>query len=99
MEDGVQILRSNNAAEAVLTLSSTTNGQIAVKAWKALEKQTDLELKDLAEEREEERFTFEKITAQPQTVITSPAFSGSKKMEEVIHHLQRMLNGWSLRVQ
>ena len=54
-----------NAAEAVLTLSSTTNGHMAVKAWEALEKQTDLKLRDLAEEREEECFTFEQITAQP----------------------------------
>ena len=52
---------------------------MAVKAWEALEKQTDLELNDLAEEREEECFTFEQITAQPKTVITSPAFSGSEK--------------------
>lgn len=54
-----------NAAEAVLTLSSTTNGHMAVKAWEALEKQADLKLRDLAEEREEECFTFEQITAQP----------------------------------
>lgn len=38
---------------------------MAVKAWEALEKQTDLKLRDLAEEREEECFTFEQITAQP----------------------------------
>ncbi|MDQ0339083.1 nitrate reductase alpha subunit [Caldalkalibacillus uzonensis] len=66
-------------AEAILTLSSTSNGKVAVKAWEALEKKTNLELKDLAVEREEERFTFEQITAQPKTVITSPAFSGSEK--------------------
>ncbi len=49
--------------EAVLTLSSTTNGHMAVaKAWEALEKQTDLKLRDLAE-REEECFLFEQITA------------------------------------
>ncbi len=66
-------------AEAVLTLSSTTNGHMAVKAWEALEKQTDLKLRDLAEEREEECFTFEQITARPKTVITSPAFTGSEK--------------------
>ena len=79
-----------NAAEAVLTLSSTTNGHMAVKAWEALEKQTDLKLRDLAEEREEECFTFEQITAQPKTVITSPAFTGSEKVGAVTHHLQQM---------
>jgi nitrate reductase alpha subunit len=70
---------AKSVSEAILTLSSTSNGKMAVKAWKALEKQTDLELADLAEEREEECFTFEQITAQPKTVITSPAFSGSEK--------------------
>lgn len=70
---------AKNACEAVLALSSTTNGNIAVRAWESLEKQTDLELKDLALDREGDLITFEKITAQPQTVITSPAFSGSEK--------------------
>lgn len=70
---------AKKVAEAILTLSSTTNGHVAVKAWESLEKKTNLQLKDLAEEREEECFTFEQITAQPKTVITSPAFSGSEK--------------------
>lgn len=78
--DGCPNLESaKNAANAILTLSSTSNGKMAVKAWKDLEKKTGLELADLAEEREEECFTFEQITAQPKTVITSPAFSGSEK--------------------
>jgi nitrate reductase / nitrite oxidoreductase, alpha subunit len=70
---------AKSVSEAILTLSSTTNGHMAVKAWEALEKKTDLELVDLAAEREEECFTFAQITAQPKTVITSPAFSGSEK--------------------
>lgn len=73
------ISEAKKVAEAILTLSSTTNGKVAVKAWEALEKKTSLELKDLASEREEECFTFEQITAQPKPVITSPAFSGSEK--------------------
>ncbi|MEC1739370.1 nitrate reductase subunit alpha [Schinkia azotoformans] len=78
--DGCPSINSaKSACEAVLTLSSTSNGRMAVKAWEALEKTTDLELVDLAAEREEECFTFEQITAQPKTVITSPAFSGSEK--------------------
>lgn len=73
------ISTDRRVAEAVLTLSSTTNGKMAVKAWEALEKKTALELTDLAQDRVEERFTFEQITVQPRTVITSPAFSGSEK--------------------
>ncbi|AQR78807.1 nitrate reductase subunit alpha [Paenibacillus larvae] len=66
-------------AEAILTLSTTTNGRMSVKAWEALERKTNLKLKDLAEDRIEECFTFEEITNQPKTVITSPAFSGSEQ--------------------
>ncbi|MCZ4151436.1 nitrate reductase, partial [Escherichia coli] len=68
-----------NVAEAILTLSTTTNGKMAVRAWESLEKKTALHLKDLAEERSEECFTFDEITSKPKTVITSPAFSGSEK--------------------
>lgn len=83
---------AKKVAEAILTLSSTTNGHVAVKAWESLEKKTSLQLKDLAAEREEECFTFEQITAQPKTVITSPAFSGLKKVDVVTRHLRQMLS-------
>jgi len=73
------ITSARDACEAILMMSSTTNGKVAVRAWEALEKNTDLELKDLATDREAELFTFDDITAQPKTVITSPAFSGSEQ--------------------
>lgn len=73
------ISTDRRVAEAILTLSSTTNGKMAVKAWESLEKKTNVSLRDLAQDRAEDRFTLEKITAQPRTVITSPAFSGSEK--------------------
>jgi len=73
------ISTDRSVAEAILTLSSTTNGHMAVRAWESLEKKTNLQLKDLAEERAEECFTFDDITSKPKTVITSPAFSGSEK--------------------
>ncbi|MBD3918564.1 nitrate reductase subunit alpha [Paenibacillus sp. PR3] len=73
------ISSDRSVAEAILTLSSTTNGHMAVRAWESLEKKTNLQLKDLAEERAEECFTFDEITSKPKTVITSPAFSGSEK--------------------
>lgn len=72
------IFTDRDVAEAILTLSSTTNGSICLKAWEALEKKTSLKLKDLAEERAEEHLTFAKITAQPQKVISSPVFSGTE---------------------
>ncbi|UNK16250.1 nitrate reductase subunit alpha [Paenibacillus sp. N3/727] len=74
-----QLITDRQIAEAILTLSSTSNGKMAVKAWEALEQKTALKLKDLAEDRMDERFTFDDITAKPKTVITSPAFSGSEQ--------------------
>lgn len=71
------ITTARQAADAVLTLSSCSNGKNAVKMWETLEKQTNLELKDLATDREHELMTFDKITAQPQTVIPSPSSTGS----------------------
>ncbi|MBM7551958.1 nitrate reductase subunit alpha [Thalassobacillus pellis] len=67
-----------DAAEAILTLSSTTNGSLAMKAWKTLEAKSGQKLKDLAEERAEEHISFAEITAQPQKVISSPVFSGTE---------------------
>jgi nitrate reductase / nitrite oxidoreductase, alpha subunit len=78
-ENCPDISTDRSVAEAILTLSSTTNGHMAVRAWESLEKKTNLQLKDLAEERAEECFTFDEITSKPKTVITSPAFSGSEK--------------------
>ncbi len=73
------IENARDAAEAILRLSSATNGQVAMKAWEAEEKKTGVELKDLAEERAGETFTFADITVQPRQVIPTPVFSGSNK--------------------
>ncbi|WP_070121362.1 nitrate reductase subunit alpha [Bacillus marinisedimentorum] len=67
-----------NVAETILTLSSTTNGSLAMKAWKTLEEKTGQSLQDLAEERAEEHLSFAEITAQPQKVISSPVYSGTE---------------------
>lgn len=66
-------------AETILSLASTTNGKVAVKAWAALSEKTGRDYEDIAKEREGDHFTFDQISAQPKTVITSPAFSGSEK--------------------
>ncbi|WP_027415880.1 nitrate reductase subunit alpha [Aneurinibacillus terranovensis] len=70
-----------DAAETMLRLSSATNGKIAMKAWEAEEKKTGVPLKDLAEDRAAEHFTFADITVQPKQVIPTPVFSGSNKGE------------------
>lgn len=63
----------------ILSLSSASNGEVAVKAWGEMEQKTDVELKDLALERQNEHFTFEDVTVQPKEVLTTPAFTGSNK--------------------
>lgn len=77
-KDCPSLFTDRNVAETILTLSSTTNGSLAMKAWEALEKKTKQKLKDLAEERAEEHISFDEISAQPRKVISSPVFSGTE---------------------
>ncbi len=68
--------RAEHVAEAILALSGTTNGRIAVEGFKALEKTTGLSLTHLATSRAGDRITFKDTQTQPRTVITSPEWSG-----------------------
>ncbi|MBM4763382.1 nitrate reductase subunit alpha [Bacillus sp. B15-48] len=77
-KDHPSLYTDRNVAEAILTLSSTTNGHLAMKAWGKLEEKTGQKLKDLAIERAEEHVSFDEITAQPRKVISSPVFSGTE---------------------
>jgi nitrate reductase alpha subunit len=65
-----------DTAEAILALSPETNGAVASKAWKDLEKRTGLKLVHLSSGRERDRFTLADLDAQPRRVITSPIWSG-----------------------
>lgn len=72
------IYTAKQAADAVLGLSSSTNGSIAVKAWKSMESRTGLsDLERLAKSRENECFTFEQVAQQPKETITTPYATGS----------------------
>ncbi len=72
------LARDTDMAEAILALSGTTNGEVAVQGWKALEQRTGMRLADLAEERSGERISFHDTQIQPRAVITSPEWSGSE---------------------
>ena len=65
-----------DACEVVLQLAPETNGHVAVKAWKALGKQTGLDHIHLALYREDEKIRFRDIQAQPRKIISSPTWSG-----------------------
>lgn len=75
-QDCPDLSYDRNAAEAMLSLSSTTNGALAMKAWADMEQKTGQKLQDLVVERAEEEITFSKITSQPRQVLTSPIYSG-----------------------
>ncbi|MBD7908723.1 nitrate reductase subunit alpha [Sporosarcina gallistercoris] len=81
IKDGLPKLHTaKHAAEAMLTLSSATNGRVSQKAFVSAEHDTGVELKDISADRAAERFTFASITAQPREVIPTPVFSGSNKL-------------------
>lgn len=65
-----------DAAEVVLSLAPETNGQVAVKAWAALEKFTGRDHQHLALPKEDEKIRFRDIQAQPRKIISSPTWSG-----------------------
>jgi nitrate reductase / nitrite oxidoreductase, alpha subunit len=72
------LARDIHMAEAILALSGTTNGEVAVQGWKDLEERTGMQLADLADERSGERISFADTQTQPRAVITSPEWSGSE---------------------
>ncbi len=66
------------ACEAILALSGTTNGRLAVQGFRSVEKRTGTKLDDLAIEEEGKRISFADTQARPVPVITSPEWSGSE---------------------
>jgi nitrate reductase alpha subunit len=65
-----------DACEVVLMLAPETNGEVAVKAWQALGKNTGLDHTHLAVPKEDEKIRFRDIAAQPRKIISSPTWSG-----------------------
>ncbi|QUF06316.1 nitrate reductase subunit alpha [Actinosynnema pretiosum subsp. pretiosum] len=69
---------AEHMCEAILALSATTNGRLAVEGFKQLEKRTGTKLADLAEENEGKRISYQEAKKGPQAVLTSPEWSGSE---------------------
>jgi nitrate reductase alpha subunit len=65
-----------DACEVVLMLAPETNGEVAVKAWHALEKATGRKHAHLAEGEAHNKIRFRDIAAQPRKIISSPTWSG-----------------------
>src|SRR4029079_5592246 len=68
--------RVEHACEAILALSGTTNGRVALEGFRALEERCGVPLAGLAEPRAGERITFADAQGQPRSVMTSPEWSG-----------------------
>ena len=68
--------RVEYACEAILALSGTTNGRLAVEGFRSLEARTGVALSDLAAAREGDRIEFKDAQTQPRMVITSAEWSG-----------------------
>ncbi|NUP42288.1 MAG: nitrate reductase subunit alpha [Streptomyces sp.] len=66
------------AANAILALSGTTNGRLAVQGLRALEARTGQAMAHLAEDSESRRITYADTQAAPMPVITSAEWSGSE---------------------
>ncbi len=74
---GCPVIREAKAAcETILTLSGSTNGKVAVRSWRSLEAKTGQALAEVALGRDDERFRFDDLTAQPRRVISAPVWSG-----------------------
>ena len=74
-----------DAAEVILMLAPETNGEVAVKAWKALGENTGIDHTHLARPKEDEKIRFRDIAAQPRKIISSPTWSGIES-EEVCYN-------------
>ncbi|MGI8916228.1 MAG: molybdopterin-dependent oxidoreductase, partial [Chloroflexota bacterium] len=70
------LARAELACQAILALSGTTNGRIAVEGFRSMEERTGVPLADLAASRGDDHITFQDTQVQPRTVITSPEWSG-----------------------
>ena len=65
-----------SAANAVLHLSTLTNGVLNVRAYQNMEKKTGLKLADLGEGSRDVKLRYADLQAQPRRYNTSPLWSG-----------------------
>ncbi len=72
------LARAEDACEAILALSGTTNGRVATAGLTALEQRTGRQLADLASDQAGRRVRFADTQSRPQPVITSFEWSGSE---------------------
>jgi nitrate reductase alpha subunit len=75
------LARDVDVCEAILALSGTTNGRLAVESFRTLEARVGRPLAEIPAERAEERLTFAEVGIQPRKVIASAEWSGLESRE------------------
>jgi nitrate reductase alpha subunit len=68
--------QDEEAINAILRMSSLTNGELSYRAYQNAEKKTGLKLTDLAEGSRDVRITYADLQAQPRRYNNSPIWSG-----------------------
>ena len=68
--------RAEEAADMVLLFAPETNGELAYRAYKHVEKSVGLPLADLAAESRDVRLTYKDLQSQPRRLLNSPVWSG-----------------------
>jgi len=68
--------QDEEAINAILRMSSLTNGELSFRAYQNAEKKTGLKLTDLAEGSRDVRITYADLQAQPRRYNNSPIWSG-----------------------
>ena len=67
-----------DAAEVILMLAPETNGEVAVRAWEALSRNTGRDHAHLALPKEDEKIRYRDVQAQPRKIISSPPGQASR---------------------
>ncbi len=75
-EQYLSLASAREAANVLLHFAPETNGEIAYRGFKALEKSVGLPLADLAENNRAVRRSFDDLVAQPRRILTSPVWTG-----------------------
>ena len=70
------LLEDEQVCETILRFATVTNGELAWRSYKDLEKKTGLQLAQLAERNRGHRVNFSDLQAKPQRIINSPMWSG-----------------------
>lgn len=70
------LVRAEEAADLILHLAPETNGELAYRAYKFMEKKVGRPLAQLAERSRASRTSYKDLLSQPRRLLNSPVWSG-----------------------